>query len=181
MQKRNIHKKYKIMAKASGSTRIVSSANAASSRKVAMVAVKTNGEIDNLINKINSYTYWDEKVKLLKDDAANKNVNTMTQVVSAVWGLSPSQFKNINEKDDVTYNKKKEGDITWDKYREDETDSIRVGTIARNGKTANIVRTYEESGFNSLVTYYINGYKTGSKDKSIIAQFDKLVKSGKIK
>lgn len=168
------------MAKASGGTRTVSSANAASSRTIQKKAATGNG-VNNIIDKINSLTYWDDKVKLLKDDAANNSVNTMTEVVAAVWGFSPSKFKNINEKDDVTFNKKKEGDITWNKYREIETDSIRVGTIARNGKIANIVRTYEESGFKSLVTYYINGYKTGSKDKSIISQFDKLVKSGKIK
>ena len=105
----------------------------------------------------------------------------MTKAVAAVWKFEPSKFNEIKEKADVTFNKKKEGSITWNKYRENETDSISVGTIERNGKTANIVRTYEESGWKSLTTYYINGYKTGGKDKSVLQMFDKLVKAGKIK
>ena len=136
--------------------------------------------INALIDSINSKTLWNDKVKFLKNDAANESVETMTKSVAAAWKFEPSKFNEIKEKSDVIFNKKKEGSITWNKYRENETDSISVGTIERNGKIANIVREYEESGYKSMVTYYINGYKTGGKNKSIIQMFDKLVKEGKI-
>lgn len=105
----------------------------------------------------------------------------MTKAVSAVYNIKPSEFKKVEELEDVTFNKKKGGSIFWKKYRENETDTIEIGTINRHGKIANIVRTYEESGWKSLTTYYINGYKTGGKDKSVLQMFDKLVKAGKIK
>ena len=137
--------------------------------------------INALIDSINSKTLWNDKVKFLKNDAANESLENMAKAVSAVYNIKPSEFKKVEEFEDVTFNKKKEGSITWNKYRENETDSISVGTIERNGKIANIVREYEESGYKSMVTYYINGYKTGGKNKSIIQIFDKLVKAGKIK
>lgn len=168
------------MSKSSGGTRTISSNNAAQSRTQS-VANATTSAINALIDSINSKTLWDDKVKFLKNDAANENVEAMTKAVAAVYKFKPSEFNEIKEKADVTFNKKKEGSITWNKYRENETDSISVGTIERNGKTANIVREYEESGYKSMVTYYINGYKTGGKSKSIIQMFDKLAKAGKIK
>lgn len=168
------------MSKSSDGTRTISSNNAAQSRTQS-VANTTSSAINALIDSINSKTLWNDKVKFLKNDAANESVETMTKAVAAVWKFEPSKFNEIKEKSDVTFNKKKEGSITWNKYRENETDSISVGTIERNGKTANIIREYEESGYKSMVTYYINGYKTGGKDKSIIQMFDKLAKAGKIK
>lgn len=169
------------MSKSSGGTRTISSNNAAQSRTQSVANATTSSAINALIDSINSKTLWNDKVKFLKNDAANESVETMTKAVAAVWKFEPSKFNEIKEKADVTFNKKKEGSITWNKYRENETDSISVGTIERNGKTANIVREYEESGYKSMVTYYINGYKTGGKDKSIIQMFDKLAKAGKIK
>ena len=168
------------MSKSSGGTRTINSNNAAQSRTQS-VANATSSAINTLVDSINSKTLWNDKVKFLKNDAANENVETMAKAVAAVWKFEPSKFNEIKEKADVTFNKKKEGSITWNKYRENETDSISVGTIERNGKTANIVREYEESGYKSMVTYYINGYKTGGKSKSIIQMFDKLSKAGKIK
>lgn len=168
------------MSKSSGGTRTISSNNAAQSRTQS-VANTTSSAINALIDSINSKTLWNDKVKFLKNDAANESVETMTKAVAAVWKFELSKFNEIKEKADVTFNKKKEGSIIWNKYRENETDSISVGTIERNGKIANIVREYEESGYKSMVTYYINGYKTGGKNKSIIQMFDKLVKAGKIK
>ena len=141
---------------------------------------ETTRRINDLIDSINSKILWNDKVKFLKNDAANESVETMTKAVAAAWKFEPSKFNEIKEKSDVIFNKKKEGSITWNKQRENETDSISVGTIERNGKIANIVREYEESGYKSMVTYYINGYKTGGKNKSIIQMFDKLVKEGKI-
>ena len=169
------------MSKSSGSTRAISSNNAAQSRTQNVANTATSSAINALIDSINSKTLWNDKVKFLKNDAANESVETMTKAVAAAWKFEPSKFNEIKEKADVTLNKKKEGSITWNKYRENETDSISVGTIERNGKIANIVREYEESGYKSMVTYYINGYKTGGKNKSIIQMFDKLVKAGKIK
>lgn len=140
-----------------------------------------NEEIKTLIDSINSKILWNDKIKYLKNDAANENVEAMTKAVAAVYKFKPSEFNEIKEKADVTFNKKKEGSITWNKYRENGTDTIEIGIISRYGKIANIVRTYEESGWKSRTTYYINGYKTGGKDKSVLQMFDKLVKAGKIK
>lgn len=167
------------MSKSSGGTRTISRNNAAQSRTQS-VANTTSSAINALIDSINSKTLWNDKIKFLKNDAANESVETMAKAVAAAWKFEPSKFNEIKEKTYVTFNKKKEGSITWNKYRENETDSISVGTIERNGKIANIVREYEESGYKSMVTYYINGYKTGGKNKSIIQMFDKLVKEGKI-
>lgn len=169
------------MSKSSGGTRTISSNNAAQSRTQSVANATTSSAINALIDSINAKTLWNDKVKFLKNDAANENVETMAKAVAAVWKFEPSKFNEIKKEEDVTFNKKKEGSITWNKYREKETDSISVGTIERNGKTANIVREYEESGYKSMVTYYINGYKTGGKDKSVLQMFDKLVKAGKIK
>lgn len=169
------------MSKSSGGTRTISRNNAAQSRTQSVANTATSSAINALIDSINSKTLWNDKVKFLKNDAANESLENMTKAVSAVYNIKPSEFKKVEELEDVTFNKKKGGSIFWEKYRENETDTIEIGTINRHGKIANIVRTYEESGWKSLTTYYINGYKTGGKDKSVLQMFDKLVKAGKIK
>ena len=169
------------MSKSSGGTRTISSNNAAQSRTQSVANATTSSAINTLVDSINSKTLWNDKVKFLKNDAANENLENMAKAVAAVYNFKPSEFKNVEDMENVTFNKKKEGSIFWNKYRENGTDTIEIGTISRHGKIANIVRTYEESGWKSQTTYYINGYKTGGKDKSVLQMFDKLAKAGKIK
>lgn len=99
------------MSKSSGGTRTISSNNAAQSRIQSVANATTSSAINALVDSINSKTLWNDKVKFLKNDAANESLENMTKAVSAVYNIKPSEFKKVEELEDVTFNKKKGGSI----------------------------------------------------------------------
>ena len=133
------------MAKASGGTRTVSSANAASSRKVEMTAVKANGGANTNEKPSKSVSFNDTKA--ISDISFKGSVkpNMVLNAIASNVGGKASAFKTIQQPK-LVYSGKAE------------KSQVQSATISVNGNKIEILHTFNPGfGGGSKYSYSING------------------------